>query len=110
MNRRRLFSLFPLSLLGLAASAKAESSEPSIWVEHVCECRFGADGEMVLEPLPPHASRLSLTEGEYREDLEAWNSAHICGQRFRHLVGAHVDCPSCGEPSYNYKAAKGIPC
>ena len=45
MNRRRLFSLFPLSLLGLAASAKAEPNEPSgyhsqmtpAWVQKLIE-------------------------------------------------------------------------
>lgn len=115
MNRRRLFSLFPLSLLGLAASVKAEPNDPSIWVEHVCEKRFTSEGERVVEPFPQSTKYIfkAIDESDrhkmYLEDLKIWEDARVCGQRFKHLVGANVKCPSCGEHSCNYKDAKGVP-
>jgi hypothetical protein len=76
MNRREMFRILPLSLLGLPSLAKAAAepekpaTEPSPWVETDCTReRWDDANEKVI-----------------------WR----CGTRFKFIRGAHAICPNCG--------------
>lgn len=120
MNRRKLLSLLPLSLLGLPAAMKAErpaitredfealragqeahhkkmsealanQAEPSPWVEITCQRTFYYD----------RPDRLSVAEwivlSPQMQKLLGVRGGSECGQRFKTLrLGATPYCPKCG--------------
>lgn len=124
MNRRKLFGILPLSLLGIPAALKAEAApqtEMSPWVEHSCSCRIGADGLRKDKPYKMSSFWESAEEKAQREaknaaDVKEWERLSVCEQKYKHLIGVRALCPKCGGSNRsllgdsNKKDIEGIPC
>lgn len=130
MNRRKIFGVIPLSMLGLVATAKIETGHHgNPWVERTCQNRFMADGKLLLEHMirgngivqgkpesywVEEGSREALysdwrVKSTAVKELADWNAATECGQKFKYVRGAHVFCPKCGGFSAYEGNEKGIP-
>lgn len=123
MNRRKLFGILPLSLLGLATSAKSQTAKIDgfidPYIEHVCEIVLNPDGYRKLYPSKPWVSIFlrgeekelaeKKSEEGFAKRLKEYNETPRCGQRFRHLRGALATCPKCGHGSQSLDNT-GTPC
>lgn len=134
MNRRKLFGILPMSLLGLAAAAKGEPAKAdglsNLYVEHTCGTPVNSDGSPMDYPSKEyvslfkqkadgsfltreeHAKVVAEEERSFDRKVEMYDAAPICGQKFRHIRGAKAICPKCGENSYSSEVQDlvGIPC
>lgn len=135
MNRRKLFGILPLSLLGLATAAKAETvsheKTHDVYAEHICRIHVRGDGSRVPYPMERSVSYFvnadkmevlredeeverdrEMAKEEHSQALKMYDASPRCNQKFRHLRGARAVCPKCGGYSYSSKLEDlvGIPC